>query len=175
MEKREQKMTPVEILKKPYARMILPEDNGQYFAEIVEFPGCFATGDSPQAALMSLEEVAADWIASSLSQGQSIPEPMDSAGYSGKLVLRMPKSLHRRAAIYASKDDVSLNQFIVSCLAEKVGSRTIPAQLSIHISKMVAITVGSTVRDAPPFAVKPVMKEWTASALPYNMEANNYA
>lgn len=168
-------MTPSEILKKPYARMVLPEGGGQYFAEIVEFPGCFATGDSPQAALIGLEDVAADWIASSLSQGQSIPEPMDAAGYSGKLVLRMPKSLHKRAAMYASKDDVSLNQFIVTCLAERVGTRTIPAQLSIYISKMIAVSVGSTVRDAKSFAVKPIMNGWTSAALPYSLEAINHA
>ncbi|TKB31861.1 MAG: toxin-antitoxin system HicB family antitoxin, partial [Mesorhizobium sp.] len=50
----------------------------------------------------------------------------------GKLVLRMPKSLHQRTALYAERDGVSLNQFIVTCLAEQVGLRARPVVLSAH-------------------------------------------
>lgn len=37
--------------------------------------------------------------------------------YSGKLLLRMPKSLHRRLAEEADRENVSLNQYIVSLLS----------------------------------------------------------
>jgi hypothetical protein len=76
-----------------------------------------------------VEEVAVDWIAATLAQGQDIPEPIDTAGYSGKLVLRMPKSLHQRATLFAERDGVSLNQFILTCVAERVGSRAYPLAL----------------------------------------------
>jgi antitoxin HicB len=119
-------MEPHEILKRPYARVLTPEPDGQYAAEIMEFPNCVASGDSAVSALANLEEVAADWIAAALEQGQDIPAPMDNADYSGRLVLRMPKGLHRRAALFAEREGASLNQFIVTSLAEAVGEKAKP-------------------------------------------------
>jgi predicted RNase H-like HicB family nuclease len=121
-----------DILAKPYARMVIPDPDGGFTAEIVEFSGCIAMGESAAEALDGLEEVAADWIGAAIEQGQDIPEPMDAVGYSGKLVLRMPKSLHQRASLYAERDGVSLNQFIVTCLAESVGLRSHPSTLSVQ-------------------------------------------
>jgi predicted HicB family RNase H-like nuclease len=39
--------------------------------------------------------------------------------------LRMPRSLHRRAAQFAERDRVSLNQFFVAAIAERVGAQDI--------------------------------------------------
>lgn len=116
-------MEPAEILKKPYARMVIPDSGGTFSAEIVEFSGCIAVGSDAAEALANLEEVAKDWIEATLAQGQNIPEPMDAAGFSGKLVVRMSKGLHRRSTLCAERDGVSLNQFITTCLAEAVGER----------------------------------------------------
>ena len=131
-------MVPNEILKKPYARMVIPDVDGTFSAEIAEFPGCIAVGETAAEALESLEEVAVDWIAVALEQGQNIPEPMDTAGFSGKLVLRMPKSLHQRASFYAERDGVSLNQFIVTSLAERVGTRAHPVVWSTSATETLA-------------------------------------
>jgi predicted RNase H-like HicB family nuclease len=111
-------MEPNEILNRPYARILTPEPDGQYTAEIIEFPNCAASGNDVVDALAKLEQVASDWIAAALEQGQSIPDPMDNAEYSGRLVLRMPRGLHRRAALLAEREGASLNQFIVTCVAE---------------------------------------------------------
>jgi predicted RNase H-like HicB family nuclease len=119
-------MEPMEILKKPYARMVVQDTDGTFTAEIVEFPGCIAVGDTAAEALSKVDEVAVDWIAATLAQGQDIPEPMETAGFSGKLVLRMPKGLHKRATLCAERDGISLNQFIVTCIAEQVGARARP-------------------------------------------------
>jgi predicted RNase H-like HicB family nuclease len=105
----EEPMEPHEILARPYGRVLIPEPNGQFTAEIIEFPNCVASGNSATDALANLEQVAADWIAAALEQGQDIPEPMESADYSGRLVLRMPKGLHRRAALLAEREGASLN------------------------------------------------------------------
>jgi predicted HicB family RNase H-like nuclease len=111
-----------EYLKKPYARMVVPEQDGSFRAEIQEFSGCIALAPTAAEALSQLEEVAAEWIDAALAKGQRIPDPTESAGYSGKLVLRLAKSLHRKAAYAANRDGVSLNQFIVGALAEHVGA-----------------------------------------------------
>lgn len=114
-----------EILKKPYARQVVPEQDGSFRAEILEFPGCIALGDTQADALRLLEEVASDWIDAALENGQAIPEPIETnAGFSGKLVLRLPKGLHRKAVYMANREGVSLNQFIVTALAIQVGEAT---------------------------------------------------
>lgn len=112
-----------EVLKQPYARLVTPDADGSFFAEVVEFPGCFATGATAAEALQNLEGVAVDWINAAVAQGQDIPEPMEANDFSGKLVLRMTKGLHKRSALWAEREGVSLNQFIVTCLAEAVGER----------------------------------------------------
>jgi len=117
-------MVPTEILKKPYARVLIPEADGQVSAEIMEFPGCVAFGANATEALARLEEVAVDWLSAAIEQGQDIPDAMAANDYSGRLVLRMPKGLHRRAAICAEREGASLNQFIVTRLAEAVGERS---------------------------------------------------
>lgn len=119
-------MTPTEYLKKPYGRVVLPEPDGTFRSEIIEFPGCIAVGDTASEALANLERVASSWLEATLAKGQRVPDPIDSIGFSGKLVLRLPKSLHRKAANAAARDGVSLNQFIVSSVAEQVGTRARP-------------------------------------------------
>lgn len=68
-------MTPAEYLKKPFARQIVPEPDGSFRGEIVEFPGCIALGDTPVEALTNLERVAAGWLEATIAKGQQVPEP----------------------------------------------------------------------------------------------------
>ena len=46
-----------------------------------------------------------------------IPEPIKEESLSGKFVIRVPKSLHRRLVIEAEKEGVSLNQYAMYKLA----------------------------------------------------------
>ena len=112
--------TPKDILKKPYARMVFPESDGTYRAQVKEFPGCIASGDTAAEALATVEEVAESWLESAIANGQPIPDPIDDAEHSGKLVLRLPKSLHTRAAYAAKFEGVSLNHFIATAVAMSV-------------------------------------------------------
>ena len=117
-------MTPTEYLKRPYGRVVVPESDGTFRAEIVEFPGCLAVGDTASEALAKLEDVATSWLESVIARGLRVPEPMENTEFSGKLVLRLPRSLHKKAVYAAARERVSLNQFIVSSIAEQVGMRS---------------------------------------------------
>ena len=130
-------MSAAKILEKPYARILVREPDGRFTAEIMEFPGCIAVGDNEQEALRKLDEVAIDWVDATLEQGQEVPEPMDSADFSGRLGLRMTRGLHKRAAMCAEREGVSLNQFITTCLAEAVGERS--RQPVIHPTSLHAV------------------------------------
>jgi len=113
-----------ELLKKPYARMIFPERDGTFRAEIMEFPGCIAIGETATLALESLESTAEAWINSALANSQEIPPPVDQLEYNGKFVIRIPKNLHRYLVLLAQRDGVSLNDYILTCLAGQVGWET---------------------------------------------------
>ncbi len=142
-----------DILKKPYARLVIPDGDSGFVAEIVEFSGCFAIGETAEAALKELDLTAADWIRAALAHGQKIPEPLDTAGYSGKLVLRMTKGLHQRAAFMAEREGVSLNQFIVTCVSEQVGMKAASHQQVAQIFFYTGLTVNSGIGQWPPLAI----------------------
>lgn len=67
-----------QTLGRPYIRTVIPTE-GTFHAEMFEFPGCIATGETAGEALRNLERVAASWLYAALVQGQKIPEPL---GYS---------------------------------------------------------------------------------------------
>lgn len=146
-----------DYLRQPYARIIVPEDDGSYRGEIMEFPGCIANGEDAASALYSLEGVASAWITSALESGQPIPDPIElSSDFSGRLALRIPRSLHKKAAWYAEREGVSLNQFILYSLAESVGER--------RPSTNMFVAVYSTATQPKLVTSLPLSITWTPSA-----------
>ena len=127
-----------QILGEPYARIIMPDDQGGFAAQVLEFPGCFADGESPEEAYGNLEEAAENWIESALAQRFPIPPPFATQGYSGTISLRLPKSLHRRAAEFAHRDGASLNQFLVSAIAQRLGAEDIYGAIASKIDDRIA-------------------------------------
>src|SRR6266542_2044795 len=87
---------PEDYLKQPYARVLIPEAEGGFSAEILEFPGCYSSGDTAEEALQNLEDAARNWLEAAMSLGQHIPEPSDSGEASGRFALRLPRSIHRK-------------------------------------------------------------------------------
>ncbi len=69
-----------------------------------------------------IEEAMRGWLESELENGKTIPEPRPEEEYSGKFIVRVPKSLHRKLAEISGSEGVSLNQWINTTLAEAVGS-----------------------------------------------------
>jgi antitoxin HicB len=140
------KKTAEEYLKKPYSRVLIPdEETGSYTAVILEFPGCIAQGDAPQEAYEHLENAAKEWIEAALDLKQEIPSPSQSLSFGGKILVRLPKSLHRQLVLFAEREGVSLNQFIVSTLSEKIGAFTLYDNLSKKLDKMFQVATNAVV------------------------------
>jgi antitoxin HicB len=116
------KISPKSYLQKPYSRIVIPTENGDFHAEILEFPGCYAQGKHVAEAYKNLERAAISWIQATTSEGNEIPAPFSSLGYGGKIALRLPKSIHKRAAQMAQRDRTSLNSFLLSAVSAKVGA-----------------------------------------------------
>jgi predicted RNase H-like HicB family nuclease len=126
-----------EYLTKQYARVLMPDVSGVYVAQILEFPGCVAEGDSPQEAYEKLEAVAESWVDAMLRSGQRIPEPSYDRirDYSGKVALRLPRGIHRDAVRFAERENTSLNQFLVSSVSAAVGAMSLYEQIASRLEQ----------------------------------------
>lgn len=153
MEQPEQGMTvsSSETLDARYMRRLQPDPDGGYTATILEFPGCFAEGDSAEEALYNLEQTALSWMRSARANGYPVHEPIDFSGVSGKIALRISRRLHRMAAERAELEGTSLNQFIGNALATYLGQKDGVGRLveAIHDAARASLQFWSTVTVTP--------------------------
>lgn len=101
-------------------RRLEEEEGGGWLATIPDLPGCMSDGESVEEAVKNLEDAKRAWLATALEAGRDIPEP-NREEFSGKFVVRIPKTLHRDLAARAKKEGVSLNQMVVYLLAHSLG------------------------------------------------------
>ena len=110
-----------DYVKLPYTRVVQErnDDTGHYFyGKILELDGCQSTGETLEDLYMNLNEAMEGYIETKLEHGFQVPEPKDIEEYSGKFNLRLPKSLHKRLAMEASQEGVSLNQYALYKLSQ---------------------------------------------------------
>jgi antitoxin HicB len=108
----------------PYKIAIHPEPDGSgYTALIPQLPGCITSGDSIEELWAMIQEAKQLWLEVALDEGVFIPEPMpeEDERFSGKLLVRMPTSLHRQLAARAQSESTSLNQLVVMLLSDGMG------------------------------------------------------
>ena len=142
-----------EILSREYARRLVPDETGGYVASIHEFPGCIAEGETADEAMNNLNEAAASWVQVALSNGYEIREPASFHGYSGKIALRIPRGLHKQVAELAELEGSSINQLLVTSIAQYLGSKRAYREMSENIlsdmRKVVTDGVVSLYRNGP--------------------------
>lgn len=95
------------------------EDKG-FIAEAPDLPGCSAWGATEADAAREAQEAIAAWLQAARAAGKRVPpagvvEPVSH--YSGKFLVRVPRSLHARLAREADQQGVSLNQWAATKLA----------------------------------------------------------
>jgi antitoxin HicB len=104
----------------PYTIQITREDDATWFARVVELPGCLTEGDTPEEAADMIQDALAAWLEVALEDGRLIPEPQTAETYSGRFVVRVPRTLHQHLVETAEQEGVSLNQLINVTLAGRV-------------------------------------------------------
>ena len=107
-----------ELLKRPYRKVVRINADDGYLAEVPELPGCMTDGETEAEAMANLPEAMAGWLSVALLDGFPIPEPQPEPEHSGRLLLRMPRSLPDRLAARAETEGVSLNLLAVTLLAQ---------------------------------------------------------
>ena len=95
---------PVEI-------SVIPEDEGGgYFACISLLPGCWSDGETFEEAYKNILEVKGLWLEDMLDRGMPINEPNMKPRFSGRFVVRVPKTLHRLLAEESEREPEPVRQ-----------------------------------------------------------------
>ena len=100
-------------------------EGSRWTASVDELPGCVGRGSNPEEAVRSVSGAMEAWIADALTTKRAIPTPRPESKHSGRLLLRMPQTLHCELAQAAESREMSLNSFIASSLTRAV--RAFPA------------------------------------------------
>lgn len=117
-------------------------DEGEFLftASIKELPGLIVYGESLEEVYDEIELAKADWIEANLEWGREIKEPLENSleEYSGKVTLRLPKSLHRDVKERSEIEGVSLNQTLVQLINDGLfkQAQNSVEQLAIQIENM---------------------------------------
>ena len=117
----------------PYKIVLYPSSEGGYVAEIPELAGCLTQGDDMQDALEMIEDAKKAWIDIAIHDNREIPEPETEEKYSGKFLVRVPKSLHKELAMRAKKEAVSINQLATYFLSTGVTKKN---KILLNISRI---------------------------------------
>jgi len=144
-----------DYLKLPYTIEVIRdtnEENPGWVARVVELPGCFTECDNFEGLQAMVDDAMRLWIGTAIEDGLPIPEPRDLGSYSGKFIVRVPKSLHMQLVERAVQEDISLNQFVSTVLAKAVGALsdrtpTAPQVSSQEIREWIMEAVQQTLRE----------------------------
>lgn len=115
---------------------VAEEEGGGYMASMPTL-GCMADGETLEEAIEELKEVANDLIEFALEKGTKIPEPKEykiEDDYSGKLTVRLPKSLHKQLSERAEEENCSINQLINNYIAMGIGYNFGNKSISINFN-----------------------------------------
>lgn len=87
-------------------------------ATVREFPDLAEFADTREEAIDLAMDAIETLKKAAEDEGGEFPEPFeDEEEYSGRVTLRMSKSMHRVTAERAEREGVSLNSYIVECIA----------------------------------------------------------
>ncbi|MBO3146357.1 type II toxin-antitoxin system HicB family antitoxin [Dermatophilus congolensis] len=101
-------------------RVTWSQDDQEHVATCVEFPSLSWLAPTPEEALAGLQTVINDVVEDMYQSGEEVPEPISTRHFSGTFTLRPGRDLHRRMALAAAEQKVSLQQFAVRTLAAGV-------------------------------------------------------
>jgi predicted HicB family RNase H-like nuclease len=91
-------------------RITWSDEDQEYAGLCVEFSSLSWLDENPEAALAGIRNVVADAVKDMKANGEIPPEALSSKHFSGKFMVRIPPELHRKLAIEAQEEGISLNR-----------------------------------------------------------------
>ena len=93
-------------------RIAWSEEDREFVGLCVEFPSLSWLAESQETALKGIREVVEEAIKEMKDSGESPPLPLSLRKFSGKFMVRLPPEIHRKLAIEAEEEGISLNRLI---------------------------------------------------------------
>ncbi len=124
----------------------IPDELGGGYSASIPYLGrwaFFAEGDTAQEALEALQELKVTLFEDMISRGKTIPLPppipeQELEEYSGRILLRIRKELHKDVARMAEKDGCSVNHYISDILTQHVGGAQVAELFANRIASTFA-------------------------------------
>ncbi|KAB5608315.1 type II toxin-antitoxin system HicB family antitoxin [Bifidobacterium jacchi] len=93
------------------------DQDGGFVATVAELPELRFVAGSSVDALLGLRTLVDGRTEQMRAEGQAVPIPFSDRRYSGHFMVRVPPEMHRRLAIEAAEQGVSLNRLVQSRLS----------------------------------------------------------
>lgn len=121
------------------SRIFFSEEDEGYIAVAPDLSGCSAFGETPEEAIKELQSAIKAWIAAAKNAGNPVPAPTIEKSVdnlpSGKVLARLPRSLHAQLNERAQKDGTSLNTCLVMLLAEAINRTPAATYMEMAMSQ----------------------------------------
>ena len=115
-----------------YSHVISPidaADGGGLLFTMPDIPGVMADGATEMEAIADGREAFITTVSAMVDMGQEVPAPafnaqdFTPASASGKVLARLPRSMHLQLTARAKTEGVSLNSLVLAFIAEGLGRR----------------------------------------------------
>ena len=117
-----------------YSHLVSPigaADGGGFMFTMPDIPGVLADGATELEAITDGREAFIATVSALADMGQEVPVPafnandFTPASASGKVLARLPRSMHLQLSARAKTEGVSLNTLVVALIAEGLGRRSV--------------------------------------------------
>jgi predicted HicB family RNase H-like nuclease len=98
-------------------RVTWSSEDKEHVGLCVEFPSLSWLARTPAAALKGIQQLVETAVEDMRASGEAIPEALAEKEFSGEFRVRIPKDVHRRLALAAAEQGVSLNRLASAKLA----------------------------------------------------------
>jgi len=95
-------------------RVFWSDEDEEFVGTVAEFPSLSCLDTEQINAFIGIVGVVKESLDILGKEGRAIPEPLNKRQYSGKFALRMTPEQHKRLAIEAAEQNISINQLLVS-------------------------------------------------------------
>jgi predicted HicB family RNase H-like nuclease len=86
------------------------EEDGEYVGLCAEFPSLSWLARTPEDALRGIRHVVAQVVHDMKASKEEPPQPLACRRFSGKFMVRVPPEVHKRLAVEAAENGISLNR-----------------------------------------------------------------
>ena len=117
-----------------YSHIVSPihaADGGGFMFTMPDIPGVLADGATELEAIADGREAFMACVSAMVDMGQEIPAPafnsqdFTPASASGRVLARLPRSMHMQLTARAKTEGVSLNTLVLAFIAEGLGRRNV--------------------------------------------------